>query len=61
MTIRMMWTRFIVFQDNAFMMPEETLDLTFDKPFIFIIRDADTNEVWFIGTVYEPKVKSAAQ
>lgn len=44
----------IMVKDNAYMIPEETLDLTFDKPFIFIIRDADTNEVWFLGTVYEP-------
>jgi len=31
-----------------------SIDLTFDKPFMFIIRDKDTQEVWFSGTVYEP-------
>lgn len=34
--------------------PVEEINLTFDKPFIFLIRDKKTNEVWFTGTVYEP-------
>ena len=29
--------------------------MTFDKPFIYMIVDKDTKEVWFMGTVYEPK------
>lgn len=34
--------------------PVEKIDLTFDKPYFFLIRDKDTKEVWFTGTVYEP-------
>lgn len=34
--------------------PVEEINLTFDKPFIFLIRDKKTNEIWFTGTVYEP-------
>ena len=34
--------------------PTIEIDLTFDNPYLFIIRDKDTQEVWFIGTVYEP-------
>lgn len=34
--------------------PVETIDLTFDKPYMFLIRDKATGEVWFTGTVYEP-------
>lgn len=34
--------------------PVEEIDLTFDKPYIFIIRDKQTGEVWFTGTVYDP-------
>ena len=30
------------------------IDLTFDKPYMFIVRDVKTGEVWFTGTVYEP-------
>lgn len=34
--------------------PVEKIDLTFDRPYLFLIRDIDSNEVWFTGTVYEP-------
>ena len=30
------------------------IDVVIDKPFMFVIRDKDTGEVWFTGTVYEP-------
>ena len=33
--------------------PVEEIDLTFDKPYMFIIRNKDTKEPWFIGTVYK--------
>jgi serine protease inhibitor len=32
----------------------EYVVVKFDKPFMYIIRDAETKEVWFAGTVYEP-------
>ena len=38
----------------SFDVPVEKIDLTFDKPFIYIIRDKVTGEVWFAGSVYEP-------
>lgn len=34
--------------------PVEQIDLTFDNPFLFLIRDKNSGEVWFTGTVYEP-------
>ena len=37
-----------------FDVPVEKIDLTFANPYMFIIRDKDTGEVWFTGTVYEP-------
>ena len=37
--------------------PVEKIDITFDKPFIYLIRDKNTGEVWFMGSVYEPKLK----
>ena len=37
--------------------PTEKIDITFDKPFIYLIRDKNTGEVWFMGSVYEPKLK----
>ena len=40
--------------EYRFDVPVETINLTFDKPFLYLIRDKDTGEVWFAGTVYEP-------
>lgn len=40
--------------DYIYDVPIEEIDLTFDKPYMFIIRDKDTGDVWFVGTVYEP-------
>lgn len=37
-----------------FDVPVKEIDLTFDNPYMFIIRDKDTKEIWFVGTVYEP-------
>lgn len=34
--------------------PVEEIDLTFDNPYLFLIRDKDSGEVWFVGSVYEP-------
>jgi len=39
--------------------PVEKIDITFNQPFLFLIIDKDTEEVWFVGRVYEPdKYKS---
>ena len=46
----------IITKLNA-MMPQEKekpIEVKIDKPFLFVIRDKDTNEIWFLGTVYEP-------
>ena len=40
--------------DYFFDVPYEIIDLTFDKPYMFLVRNKDTGEVWFAGTVYEP-------
>ena len=40
--------------DYLYDVPVEEIDLTFDKPYMFLIRNKDTGEVWFTGTVYEP-------
>ena len=34
--------------------PVETIDLTFDNPYLFLIRDKNSGEIWFTGTVYNP-------
>jgi len=30
------------------------VDVKIDKPFMFVIRDKNTKDIWFTGTVYEP-------
>ena len=43
--------------EHLFDVPVETIDMTFNKPYLYLIRDADTGEVWFTGTVYEPQTE----
>lgn len=40
--------------DYLYDVPVEQIDLTFDNPYLFLIRDKNSGEVWFAGTVYEP-------
>lgn len=40
--------------EYLYKVPVETIDITFNKPYIFLIRDKETNEVWFVGKVFEP-------
>lgn len=37
-----------------FDVPIKEIDLTFDNPYMYIIRDKETGTVWFAGAVYEP-------
>lgn len=43
--------------DHKYDVPIEEIDLTFNKPYMYIIRDKATGEVWFAGTVYNPETK----
>ena len=45
----------ITMKTNA-IMPDENQpeEIKIDKPFLYFIRDRQTNEIWFVGTVYEP-------
>ena len=40
--------------DYIYDVPVEKISLNFNKPYMFIIRDKKTGEVWFAGTVYNP-------
>ena len=35
-------------------MPEEPIEVTLDRPFIFLIRDIETGAVLFVGRVVNP-------
>ena len=41
--------------DYIYKVPVEKIDITFNKPYMFFVLDKNTKEVWFTGTVYEPK------
>ena len=43
----------ISFEHN-YDVPVKEINLVFDNPYLFLIRDKDTGEIWFSGTVYEP-------
>ena len=40
-----------------FKIPTEHIILKFNKPYMYLLFDVDTGEVWFTGTVYNPEVK----
>ena len=35
---------------------ERPIEININKPFMYIIRDKETNEIWFVGTVYKPNL-----
>ena len=41
--------------DHEYDVPVEEIDLTFNKPYMYVIRDKDTGEVWFTGAVFNPE------
>lgn len=40
--------------DYFYDVPVEEIDLTFDRPYLFFVRDKNSGEVWFLGQVYAP-------
>lgn len=44
--------------DYLYDVPIEKIDLTFENPYLYLIRDKKSGEVWFVGTVYEPTVNT---
>ena len=40
--------------DYLYDVPVEEIDMTFDRPYLFLIADKNTGDVWFAGAVYEP-------
>ena len=44
-----------IFEKNAMVEnKKEVIDIKFNKPFIYIIKEKNSNNIWFFGTVYEP-------
>ena len=50
-------TYFGMFKNSAMMPGEvETVDIKFNKPFVYMIREKNTGEILFFGAVYEPNL-----
>lgn len=44
-------------EKNSMLLPEyQPITVRIDKPFMFLIRDKATGEIWFVGTMYEPNL-----
>ena len=41
------------YYEHLFKVPVKEIDVTFNKPYMYFIRDKQSGEVWFVGTVYE--------
>ncbi len=46
----------IIIEKSSIELIDHTYTMTFDHPFLFVIRDVDNGEVWFTGTVYSPNI-----
>lgn len=49
-------TYFGVYASSAIMDDYKTIDIKFDKPFIAIIREKESNEILFLGVVNNPNI-----
>ena len=47
-------TYFGLTKNSVYAGEDEMYNIVFDKPFIYMIRDKDSKEILFFGTVYEP-------
>lgn len=39
--------------DYIYKVPVKKIDMSFDKPYLYLIRDKNSGEVWFIGQVFD--------
>jgi len=49
-------TVFVIFAESAMPMPTFPVEIRINKPFMFVIREKTTKDIWFTGTVYEPNL-----
>ncbi len=49
-------TVMVMANDTAFKDMPQPINIEFNKPFLFVISDKANDEIWFIGTVYEPNL-----
>ena len=47
-------TTVVYLTDGIVIADDKPIEIKIDKPFMYLIRDKKTGEIWFVGTVYEP-------
>ena len=47
-------TYFGLFKSTGIIKEKEVINIKFDRPFVYMIRDKNTKEILFFGVVYEP-------
>lgn len=47
-------TAFMFDKNSEALEPEKVININFNKPFIYLIRDKKTKDIWFLGAVFEP-------
>lgn len=47
-------TAMITKDSAAIIQKKQPIEIKIDRPFMYVIKDKKTNEIWFVGTVYEP-------
>ena len=45
----------VISMDITSVIQEEPVKIDINKPFLYIIKDKNTNEIWFVGALYEPE------
>ena len=48
-------TYFGLSKNTAIMPSKDVINIVFDKPFLYIIKDKNSDNIWFFGTVYNLK------
>lgn len=48
-------TAMIIYESSG-IETEKPINIEFNKPFMYIIKDKNTDNIWFFGTVYEPEL-----
>ena len=41
---------------SAIVKEKPPIEINLNKPFLYLIRDKETNEIWFVGTLYQPNL-----
>lgn len=46
----------IMMNKSTAMETKEKIEMNFNQPFIYFIKEKNNNNIWFMGTVYEPEI-----